>query len=115
MMEIITRAVAKYYGVLPQLLFVESRKREYMIPKQMAIVLIRELTPYSYDKIGEYFRRGHATMIHAEKVMKNEIEMVAKRRVEYWELKNKLKKGKSYYDSNIATNYCHPITYGIAS
>lgn len=114
MMEVITLAVAKHYKVLPQLLFINSRKREYMIPKQMAILLIRELTPYSYTRIGEYFKRGHATMMHAERTMKGEIEMVQERKFEYWELRNQLKNIRSK-NENMAVKYCHPITYGLAS
>lgn len=111
-MEIITLAVAKHYKVLPQLLFINSRKREYMIPKQMAIVLIRELTPYSYNQIGFYFKRGHVTIMHAEKTMKGEIEMVTERRHEYWELKNQLH--KKHPKPTPAIEFCHPMTYEFA-
>ena len=44
----------------------QRRSKNVTVPRQIAMYLIRELTDYSFPKIGEEFGgRDHSTVIHA--------------------------------------------------
>lgn len=62
----ITSAVANHYGVTVADMKSPSRKREFVMARQMAMYLIRMFTSYSLTQIGNFFGgRNHATIIHA--------------------------------------------------
>jgi len=59
-------AVAGYYGVTTEDLVKQSRKKEYVKPRQIAMFLIRKELETSLPSIGEIFGgRDHTTVIHA--------------------------------------------------
>ena len=44
----------------------KGRRQELVVPRQIAMFLIRELTTHSYPEIGEYFSgRDHSTVMYA--------------------------------------------------
>lgn len=62
----ITSAVANHYGVTVADMKSPSRKREFVMARQMAMYLIRMLTSYSLIEIGDYFGgRHHSSIIHS--------------------------------------------------
>lgn len=64
--EDVIQLVAEHYKVDPQDLMGSSRKRAVMIPRQMAMYLIRQEFAWSYEQIGERFGgRNHTTVLHA--------------------------------------------------
>ncbi len=71
----IIEAVADFYNVTPEDLVKQSRKKEYVNPRQIAMYIIRKELETSLPSIGDLFGgRDHTTVIHAidkiERVMK---------------------------------------------
>ncbi len=64
--DTIIAVVTDYYDVKIGDLKGKRRLREYVIPRQMAMYLAKELTPLSLKSIGYHFGgRDHSTVIHA--------------------------------------------------
>ncbi len=62
----ITRIVARIWGHRTKDLRSGSRKQSVVRARSMAMLLARQYTPASLDKIGEYFGgRDHSTVLHA--------------------------------------------------
>ncbi|MGE5297969.1 MAG: chromosomal replication initiator protein DnaA [Acidobacteriaceae bacterium] len=62
----ITEIVADFYNVSPEDLLKQSRKKEYVHPRQIAMFIIRKELETSLPSIGEFFGgRDHTTVIHA--------------------------------------------------
>lgn len=58
--------VAQYFKLTRSDLIGNDRRKEYMIPRQICMYLIREVLDYSYETIGEAFGgRNHTTVLHA--------------------------------------------------
>lgn len=71
----ITDLVSEFYNITPGDLIRQSRKKEYVKPRQIAMYLIRKELENSFPSIGEFFGgRDHTTVMHAvekvEKLMK---------------------------------------------
>ena len=76
----IQSAVCKYYRLTKAELVGSKRAQPYVLPRQIAMYLSRELTDASLPKIGTAFgNRDHSTVIHAtnkiEKLLNEEIEL----------------------------------------
>jgi chromosomal replication initiator protein len=69
-MEDILRAVARAFEADANELRSKGRRAELVAPRQIAMYLIRELTPHSFPEIGQFFMgRDHTTVMYAvEKV-----------------------------------------------
>jgi chromosomal replication initiator protein len=62
----ITRVVARIWGHRTKDLRSESRKQSVVRARSLAMLLARQFTPHSLDKIGDYFGgRDHSTVLHA--------------------------------------------------
>lgn len=62
----ILRAVADHYGLRTDELKGAGRRKEVVIPRQIAMFLIRELTQSSLPEIGQFFDgRDHTTVLYA--------------------------------------------------
>lgn len=77
--------ISKYYDIDPKIIKSNTRKQEFILVRQIAMYVIREVTDISLPKIGEGFGgKNHSTVLHSiEKVeakiktdenFKNEIE-----------------------------------------
>lgn len=73
-MSDILRSVASFYGVTPEALKGTGRAREIVIPRQMAMYMIRELTTHSLPEIGQFFSRDHSTVLYAIQKMTEQIQ-----------------------------------------
>ncbi|WP_197527545.1 helix-turn-helix domain-containing protein [Posidoniimonas polymericola] len=61
----ILTVVARYYGLPKTKLTSSSRQKSIVLARAVAIFLIRELTPLSYDQIGKMLGgRDHSTVLH---------------------------------------------------
>jgi chromosomal replication initiator protein len=69
----VVQLVAKFYNVAAEIIMGESRKKEYVGPRQVAMYLMREELKSSYPAIGNAMGgRDHTTVMHGcEKVEKN--------------------------------------------
>ena len=64
--EAIQRAVAEQFGMRVLELKQKNNSRAVVVPRQIAMYLIRELTPHSYPEIGKFFSgRDHSTVMYA--------------------------------------------------
>jgi chromosomal replication initiator protein len=62
----IMEAVAGFYNITTEDLVKQSRKKEYVKPRQIAMYMIRKELETSLPSIGEFFGgRDHTTVIHA--------------------------------------------------
>lgn len=65
-LEIIQKTVADYYKIKVADMFSKKRSRIIARPRQIAMMITKELTQLSYPDIGEAFGgRDHSTVIHA--------------------------------------------------
>jgi chromosomal replication initiator protein len=64
--EEILKAVADYYNLKLEEIRGAGRRKEVVIPRQMAMYLIREMTHASLPEIGQFFDgRDHTTVLYA--------------------------------------------------
>lgn len=72
-MEDILRVTARHFEIEAADLMSKGRRQEFVVPRQVAMYLIRELTPHSYPEIGQFFSgRDHSTVMYAvQKVSDN--------------------------------------------
>ncbi len=61
----ITSAVAASFEINPEFLKGKKRKREILIPRQVAMYLIRDLTDLPLEEVGAFFDRDHSTVLNA--------------------------------------------------
>ena len=61
----VLRAVADHFAVPLELLKGSGRAREVVVPRQVAMFLIRDLTGHSLPEVGLFFARDHSTVLHA--------------------------------------------------
>ena len=81
----IQKTVADYFRVPLGELLGKKRQRSLVRPRQMAMALAKELTRHSLPEIGLAFGgRDHTTVLHAQRVVKEWIEVDARAR-EDWE------------------------------
>jgi chromosomal replication initiator protein len=74
--ERITRAVADYYGVQVEALKGQKRDKAIVVPRQIAMFLMREETDVSLLRIGaELGGRDHSTVLHACDKINREISV----------------------------------------
>ena len=84
----ITSAVAEVFDISPGQLKGKQRKRNILVPRQVAISLIRELTSMSLKDIGAFFSgRDHSTVL-------NSIERIQELRESDHELDRKIEEIK---------------------
>ena len=64
--EDIIHRVSSYYRLLPEDLQSKSRKHEYVLARQMAMYITKQLTGLSLKAIGKHFGgRDHTTVMHS--------------------------------------------------
>lgn len=66
--------VCEYYGVKEEDIRGQKRNREYVVPRQISMFVLRNLTDSSYSKIAEFFGRDHSTIMHAEEKIKKQMK-----------------------------------------
>ncbi len=74
-MEDILRAAAAYFEVTPHDIRSKGRKQDLVLPRQITMYLIRDLTERSYPEIGQYFSgRDHSTVMYAVQKVTDQLE-----------------------------------------
>ena len=74
--ESIKKAVCKKYNIKITDIESKKRNREFSHPRQIAMYLCREMLDLSLPKIGESFGgRDHTTVLHAYRIIKNQIKI----------------------------------------
>jgi chromosomal replication initiator protein len=87
----ITAAVADFFSIPPAQLKGKLRKREILVPRQISMFLIRELTDISLSDIGGFFDgRDHSTVLNSIERVNRLCEEDASLKRKVAELKKKL-------------------------
>src|SRR5690606_1453591 len=69
------RKTAEHFSVNPDDVRGKGRRHELVVPRQIAMYLIRELTTHSYPEIGQYFSgRDHSTVMYAVQKVQDGID-----------------------------------------
>ena len=69
-------AVSRYYSVSVQDMVGQSRVREILIPRQIAMQLLKKYLRMSYVRIGEVFEnRDHTTVMNAVEKIEERMQM----------------------------------------
>jgi len=64
--EDIIDAVSKYFGIEKEWILWENRKKEFMIPRQVAMYLLKTKMHYTYERIWNIFSwRNHAAVLYS--------------------------------------------------
>ncbi|MBW7954801.1 chromosomal replication initiator protein DnaA [Candidatus Gracilibacteria bacterium] len=64
--EDIIDAVSKHFGIEKEGILGENRKKEFMIPRQVAMYLLKTKLHYTYERIGNIFSgRNHASVLYS--------------------------------------------------
>jgi len=85
--DLILETVAKYFNVRPSDIKGRRRTKQVVLPRQVAMYLVRKLTEHSLPEIGEICGgRDHTTVLHAYERIETDI----KRNVKIKELVSKL-------------------------
>ena len=90
----IIKVVRMYYKLDEDYNKSKSRKTDVVLGRQMAMYLVRKHTNMSLSRIGSFFNKDHATVLHSVKVIDNYMFYHKERKQEVWEL-NRIIKFKS--------------------
>lgn len=64
--EDIIDAVSKHFGIEKEGILGENRKKEFMIPRQVGMFLLKTKMNYTYERIGNIFSgRNHASVLYS--------------------------------------------------
>ena len=71
----IQRCVSEFFGIRVSDLRAKRRTSSVVFPRQIAMLLARELTKHSLPEIGDYFGgRGHATVLYGVNKMRGQLQ-----------------------------------------
>ena len=70
----IKKVVASHFGISVSAIDSDARTRSLSMPRQVAMYLCREMTPLSFPKIADLFKKDYSTVHHAFVKIKKEIE-----------------------------------------
>lgn len=82
-----------------------TRRRDIVEPRQMAMYFLREHTNNSLDKIGRLFKKDHATALHAEKKIRNLIKYDHFIRESYVAIDQRIKMMYPYIDADLELDH----------
>lgn len=89
--EAIIAAVSQYYGIDPKVLKGRQRSRNIVVPRQVAMYLMREETESSLVEIGQALGgRDHTTVLHGCEKIAEDINSDARLRADVLEIRNRL-------------------------
>jgi chromosomal replication initiator protein len=71
--EAVVEVVAGYFRTTPEALAARSRRRDVLVPRQLAMYLARRYTDASLQRIGEALGRDHPAVSHALQVVERQI------------------------------------------
>ena len=64
--EDIIDAVSEHYGIEKEWILWANRKKEFMIPRQVSMYLLKQMLNYTYERIGNIFDgRNHAAVLYS--------------------------------------------------
>ena len=98
--EDIIAFTARFYGVHLVDMFRRVRKKEFVLPRQVAMYLLREHLKLSFPAIGGFFgSRDHSTIIHAYRKIEKNIKTSEPFKSEVLKLESEIKEGNISLDA----------------
>nr|WKN40393.1 chromosomal replication initiator protein DnaA [Tunicatimonas sp. TK19036] len=95
--EMIIKTVARYYNITVSDLKSKTRKKEVVVPRQIAMYLSKEYTKHSLKAIGyHYGGRDHATVIHSCRSVQEQMKSSSEFSSEIKDIQNQLQGKKSF-------------------
>ena len=92
----ILKVVCKHFDLEASAIHTKSRKREVVQARQIAMYLAKNYTDFSTSKIGKFIgNKDHATVLHACKTVKGQLEVDKSFHAEVQEIESLLKKRSS--------------------
>lgn len=89
----ILKVVCKHFGLELAAIHTKSRKREVVQARQIAMYLAKSNTDFSTSKIGKFIgNKDHATVLHACKTVKGQLEVDKSFKAEVKEIESLLRK-----------------------
>ena len=89
----IIQTVCKHFELEPAAIHTKSRKREVVQARQIAMYLAKSYTDFSTSKIGKFIgNKDHATVLHACKTVKGQLEVDKNFHAEVGKIESLLKK-----------------------
>ena len=74
-MDDLLSIVAKHFDIKAQDIKSKGRRKELVVPRQIAMYIIRETTTHSFPEIGQFFSgRDHSTVMYAVQKVSKKIE-----------------------------------------
>jgi chromosomal replication initiator protein len=70
----ILKIVAEFFGITTEDLLGTSQSREYTLPRQITMFLIRKHLRLPYLKIADYFKKNHSTVMSATKQIEKHLK-----------------------------------------
>lgn len=90
--QMIQEVVCKYFNLEESMLQTKSRKREIVQARQITMYLSKKYTDCSFSLIGKIVgKRNHATVLHACKTIKDQIDINKSFRSSVEEIENRLR------------------------
>lgn len=87
----IAEVVAEFYNIQMENLMKQSRKKEFVKPRQVAMYIIRKELDNSFPSIGDFFGgRDHTTVMHAVEKIRNLVSLKGQLKQEVDLIMNKL-------------------------
>tara|TARA_R110002124_G_scaffold243766_1_gene408867 strand:+ start:108 stop:524 length:417 start_codon:yes stop_codon:yes gene_type:complete len=80
----------------------KSRKINTVRPRMYACKIIREITKLGLQDIADLFGQTHANVLHAIKTVDNDLDVMPKYKMYYFELRAIIEGTDTYQNSNIA-------------
>ena len=71
----VVRRVGRQRGVSPELIMSRLRKADVAFARQIAIWIVRKVQKASLTRIGQCFGRDHGTVMHAVKVVDDQMSI----------------------------------------
>lgn len=89
--EIIIKEVSKYYQIEETVLLGKNQSKGTVLPRQIAMYLIREIIHSSFPDIGKMFSgRDHTTVLHAYNKIKDMIRTNQEFKIEIKDIRNNI-------------------------
>ncbi len=88
--DFIVKAVAKYFEMDTESLLSKNKSQEYIVPRQIAMYMVREMTNLSFPQIGKFFGKDHSTIMHATKKLEEKMKTDNDLKTQIQDVKNSI-------------------------
>lgn len=88
--DIVFKELEEHFLVDSDYILNKTRKREYVWARQLGMFIISKHTKISLSDIGRMYNKDHATVIHAKRVIEEQMEVSKKTKSEVKSIESKI-------------------------